>query len=274
MSQRLQAVFASPVQGTTRLVAYLMAGDPDEERTLRRLFGLARHGADILEVGIPFSDPIADGPVIQAAGQRALAHGMTLRRTLALVREFRAKHAAPVLLMGYLNPLLQFGWEKFVRSAADCGVDGLIIPDLPWREGQSLRQLAQAQVGSNLTFIPMLAQTSRREDIQALASERDGFVYVLSRNGVTGGEAGIAEPVREFIRSLAQELSLPRVIGFGIQRVEQVRRLADVAEGVVVGSALVARFAALDKAVADPAETVRREEEIYTWVESLKGYSE
>jgi len=273
MSQRLQATLDLPVRGITRVVTYLMAGDPDEARSLRRLRGLADHGVDILEIGIPFSDPIADGPVIQAAGQRALAQGMTLQRTLELVRELRATHETPVLLMGYLNPLLQYGWEKFVRTAVDCGVDGLIIPDLPWREGQALRKLAQSRVGNRLTFIPMLAQTSQLEDVRALAGEGQGFVYVLSRNGITGGEAGIPEPVRDFIRELANELSLPRFIGFGIQKVEQVRRLAEVAEGVVVGSALVARFAALDAAGFDAAEAVRCEEEIYTWVKSLKGYS-
>lgn len=277
MSERLKKVFSTPPAGITRLVAYVMAGDPDAETSLRRLKGLADAGVDVLELGIPFSDPMADGPVIQAAGDRALKGGMRVEKALELVRDFRRDCETPLLIMSYLNPLLHYGWEAFVQDAARAGVDGLILPDLPWREGQVLRARAKERVGNGLAFVPILAQTSETEDILALKAEEarfsaeGSFVYVLAKNGITGGEAAIPLPVRNFIKGLRESLALPRCVGFGIQHPEQVRRLARIAEGVIVGSALVERFAHIDTAGLKQKEILTAEREIYAWLVGLKS---
>ncbi|MFZ3133000.1 MAG: tryptophan synthase subunit alpha [Desulfosporosinus sp.] len=271
MSKRLEAVFSQPAKGKTRLVVYLMAGDPTPETTLRRIKGLADHGVDVLELGVPFSDPIADGPVIQAAGERALKGGMTLAKTLELVRKFRASHETPVLLMGYLNPLLRFGWDKFVQNAVEAGVDGLILPDLPWREGTNLRLETKRLVGTQLSFIPIIAQTSQAEELLELSKVSQGFVYVLSRNGITGGEAEISPQVTEFINGLEKHTQLPRCVGFGIQTAEQVRRLAEYCDGVIVGSAIVRQFSELDKKELSATELRQEEAGVFEWVAELKG---
>lgn len=271
MSKRLEAIFLQPAKGSTRLIAYLMAGDPTPETSLRRLKGLADHGVDILEFGVPFSDPIADGPVIQSAGERALRGGMTLVKTLELVRGFRASHETPVLLMSYLNPLLRYGWGKFVLDAVDAGVDGLILPDLPWREWKNLRTETKRLVGTQLSFIPIVAQTSQAEDLLELSMGSQGFVYVLSRNGITGGEAEISPKVTEFITSLEQQTHLPRCVGFGIQTAKQVRRLAEYCDGVIIGSAIVRRFSELDKKELSETELFKEEGAIFEWVAELNS---
>ncbi|MDI6879325.1 MAG: tryptophan synthase subunit alpha [Desulfitobacteriaceae bacterium] len=271
MSERLEQVFQGSPRGLTRLVAYVMAGDPSYEMSLRRLRGLAASGVDVLELGVPFSDPMADGPIIQAAGERALAGGMTLSKVLRLVREFRREATTPLLLMSYLNPLLRYGWDQFVLDAVESGVDGLILPDLPWREGQALRERTAERVGNRLTFIPMVAQTSEEEDIQALQDEKRGFVYVLSRNGITGGEAEMPAQVRAYIAKLHEMLSLPRCVGFGIQKREQVEVLAGICEGVIVGSALVDRLAHLDAAGLEGEGLRTKEAKVYTWLAGLKA---
>ena len=269
MSKRLEAIFSQPAKGRTRLIAYLMAGDPTPETSLRRLKGLADHGIDILEFGVPFSDPMADGPVIQSAGERALRGGMTLVKTLDLVRKFRVSHETPVLLMSYLNPLLRYGWGKFVQDAVEAGVDGLILPDLPWREGKNLRTETQRLVGTQLSFIPIVAQTSQAEDLLELSIGSQGFVYVLSKNGITGGEAEISPKVTEFINSLEQQTHLPRCVGFGIQTAEQVHRLAEYCDGVIIGSAIVRRFSELDKKELSETELFKEEAGIFDWIAGL-----
>lgn len=271
MSERLNAVFKIPPIGVTRLVSYIMAGDPNVETSLRRLRGLADYGVDVLELGVPFSDPMADGPVIQAAAERALAAKITVKKTLDLVREFRSTNkTTPLLLMSYLNPLITYGWDQFVQDAVDAGVDGFILPDLPWREGRGLRARTKRLVGKQLTFIPMIAQTSREQDIQAVAPETEGFAYVLSRNGITGGEVEIPTAVSEFINRLGESLQIPRCVGFGIQKPEQVHVLAKVCEGVVVGSALVDRFARLDQGQLEAGELIDQEKAVFEWLASLK----
>lgn len=271
MSKRLETVFSQSAKGKTRLVAYLMAGDPTPESTLRRLKGLADHGVDVLELGVPFSDPIADGPVIQAAGERALRAGMSLTKTLELVRKFRASHETPVLLMSYLNPLLRYGWSKFVQDAVEAGVDGLILPDLPWREGANLRAETRRLVGTQLSFIPIVAQTSQPEDLLELTKVSQGFVYVLSRNGITGGEAQVSTEVLEFISAIQQHTHLPRCVGFGIQNREQVDRLASYCDGVIVGSAIVQQFFELDKKDISEVERLTSERLIFKWVAELNS---
>lgn len=270
MSERLNAVFKSEPTGVTRLVSYIMAGDPSVETSLRRLRGLADHGVDVLELGVPFSDPMADGVVIQAAAERALNAHMTVKNTLDLVRKFRKTHDTPLLLMSYLNPLLRYGWDQLVEDAVDAGVDGFILPDLPWSEGQGLRTRTKKRVGNRLAFIPMIAQTSREQDVEAVSRETEGFAYVLSRNGITGGEVEIPANVRNFIENLGNSLQIPRCVGFGIQKPEQVRTLAKVCDGVVVGSALVKAFAKLDQNHLEDHDLIKQEKEVFTWLASLK----
>jgi len=270
MSERLERVMNNPPEGETRLITYLLAGDPDSEITVRRLKELADQGVDILELGVPFSDPMADGPVIQAAAERALAKRMTVKKTLDIVAAFRKTHETPILLMSYLNPLLKYGWDKFIMDAVQAGVDGLILPDLPWKEGNALRSRSAELVGDRLTFIPMIAQTSEEEDVRTLADVEKGFVYVLSRNGITGGEAVIPQEVQDFISSLRQSLSVPYCVGFGIQKREQVLGLAGICDGVIVGSALVERFAQLDRDNLSQKELILKEQEVCRWVAGLK----
>jgi len=266
----LNSVFRAEGDKKMKLISYLMAGDPGFEPSLRRLKGLAETGVDILELGVPFSDPMADGPVIQAAAQRALANGMTVAKTLELVESFRQTHETPLVIMSYLNPLLQYGWARFVQVAVTVGVDGLIIPDLPWGEGKELRQSASNLVGDKLAFIPMIAQTSQAEDIQLLAHESTGFAYVLSRNGITGGEVDIPEQTLDLMENLRQQLNLPLCVGFGIQKAEQVRQLARVTDGVIIGSALVQKFTQLDQCYLQENEVRAGEEVIYSWLKSLR----
>lgn len=269
MSQLLEKALKIKGPG---LITYLMAGDPDPDTTLRRLLGLARSGVNVLELGVPFSDPIADGPVIQAAGLRALEASMDLKKVLKLVHAFRQQNQdTPLVLMSYLNPLLSYGYEHFLKDAVQAGVDGLILPDLPWRESQAFRQKAHEVAENQLVFIPMIAQTSLPEHIQSLTELEDGFVYVLSRNGITGGQAEIPPHILNYIQNLKENLTLPRYVGFGIQAPEQVAKLSEVCEGVVVGSALVKKFAQIDALNLPEDEKVKREQEVYQWITSLRG---
>ncbi|AFM02021.1 tryptophan synthase, alpha chain [Desulfitobacterium dehalogenans ATCC 51507] len=253
------------------LITYLMAGDPDSETTLRRLTGLGEVGVDILELGVPFSDPIADGSVIQSAGLRALQQGINLKKVLNLVARFRKENQdTPLLLMSYLNPLLHYGYDRFLNDAFTAGVDGLILPDLPWRESTPFRQRAYELLQDRLAFIPMIAQTSRPNHIHDLAQEQKGFVYVLSRNGITGGDAEIPLQTLQFIHSLQTVLSTPCYVGFGIQSSAQVHKLSQACQGVIVGSALVKKFAELDSRPLPEQELRCREQDIYTWIGSLR----
>lgn len=276
MSERLKRAFRGRPDGVTRLVAYLMAGDPDTETSLRRLKGLAGVGVDVLELGIPFSDPMADGPVIQSAGERALRAGVGVETALEIIRDFRREYETPLLIMSYLNPLLHYGWETFIEDAAAAGADGLILPDLPWSEGRILREKAKERVGSRLAFVPILAQTSEKDDILLLQAEEErfkedgSFVYVLAKNGITGGESEIRESVRSFVKGVREYVSMPRCVGFGVQNKEQVRLLEGITEGIIIGSALVDRFAAIDAAALTPNMILNAEREVYAWLARLK----
>ncbi|MEM5816613.1 MAG: tryptophan synthase subunit alpha [Desulfitobacterium hafniense] len=280
MSDRLETALAKARLKTPEnplgmgLITYLMAGDPDSDTTLRRLSGLVKAGVDILELGVPFSDPIADGPVIQSAGLRALQQGMNLQKVLNLAARFRKENqSTPLLLMSYLNPLIHYGYDRFLTEAFAAGVDGLILPDLPWRESTPFRQRAYELLQDRLAFIPMIAQTSLPAHIHGLAQEQKGFVYVLSRNGITGGDAEIPPQTRQFIDSLQTALSAPCYVGFGIQSPTQVHTLSQACQGVIVGSALVQKFAELDACALPAHELVHREQDIYAWIGSLRKTS-
>lgn len=238
MSERLRATFDSlHALGRTALIPFIMAGDPSVEATAAILDALPAAGADIIELGIPFSDPMADGPAIQAAGNRALAAGMTLRAVLSLAQSFRKKHPdVPLILMGYYNPILQMGLDVFAENAHLSGVDGVIIVDLPPEEQGDLHTLLHAK---HISFIRLIAPTTGEERLQRLLEDADGFVYTIAVKGITGAGSSTAEALGERIAQIRKHTRLPIVAGFGIKTAEQAAALKGIANGVVIGSALV-----------------------------------
>jgi tryptophan synthase alpha chain len=221
------------------LVTYLMGGDGGPDATLAHVRACAAAGADVIELGFPFSDPIADGPVIQKAAMRAMAAGTTLASVLELARRARAEVAVPLVLMGYLNPVLAHGVERLVKDCAAAGVDGLILPDLPPEEAGELRRLARAHDVATVFF---LAPTSTAARERAVLESSTGFIYFVSVTGVTGARTGVPDvgPQVQRIRAASQ---VPVAVGFGISGPQQAREMAAFADGVVVGSALVERLA-------------------------------
>jgi tryptophan synthase alpha chain len=222
--------------GEPGLVAYVTAGDPTLERTAEILVSLAQNGADVIEVGVPFSDPLADGPVIQRASERALAGGATLRRTLDLIRDTRAKIAAPIVLFSYVNPILRMGEDAFVAAAAAAGVDGVLVLDLPVEEAGPFRGRL---VAAGLDPIFLLSPTTTDGRIRASADLGRGFLYVISRLGVTGARDQLAGDVEPLVRRIRAQSTLPLALGFGISKPEHVAQVGRWADAAVVGSALV-----------------------------------
>jgi tryptophan synthase alpha chain len=233
-------------------IAFVTAGDPSLGRTYETALALERGGVDVLELGVPFSDPLADGPVIQRASERALAAGTTLSGVLDLVRRLRATSRMPILLFTYLNPLLRYGLERVARDAREAGVDGVLVTDLPPEEALSWREIAGA-VGLDTVFLA--APTTGTERLRAIAAASRGFVYAVSRTGVTGEREAVSADAGELLGRLRALTREPVALGFGISTPEQVREAAAVADGVVVGSALV-RFLE-ERPDGDVAERVR-----------------
>lgn len=223
----------SPLPG---LVAYVTAGDPDLARTAEILVSLARSGADLLEVGIPFSDPLADGPVIQRASERALAGGATLRGALAMIGRARAAIDAPIVIFTYANPVLRMGEAAFVAAAADAGVDGVLVLDLPVEEAGPFRNRL---VDSSLDPIFLLSPTTSDARIRISSDLGRGFLYVISRLGVTGARDQVATDAEALVARVRAHSDLPLALGFGISTPEQVAAVARWADAAVVGSALV-----------------------------------
>ncbi len=223
------------------LVAFVSAGDPDPETSLAIVSGLPRAGADLIELGMPFSDPVADGPVIQAAGQRALASGASMRRTLELVRSFRAHdQETPLVLMGYFNPILAMGVEAFADAAGAAGVDGLVVVDLPPEEEAELRSPAD---GAGLRLIRLTTPTTDEARLAEVLAGASGFVYHVSITGITGAAAPDPDAVSGAVARVRRHTALPVAVGFGIKTPEQAAAVARVADAAVVGSALVAKVA-------------------------------
>jgi len=218
------------------LIPYLAAGDPDLGRSRSLVAAVARGGADIVEIGVPFSDPIADGPVNQRAAERALRNGVTLGSCLDLAAAVRSDGGPPVVLFTYYNPIHRMGCEPFAKTAAASGVDGVLVTDLPPEEAGDLRGALVAQ-GVDLIFL--LSPTSSRERVDRICREASGFVYFVSRTGVTGAREELPPELAEQVRSARQVSRLPIAVGFGISVPEQVKAVAAFADGVVVGSALV-----------------------------------
>jgi tryptophan synthase alpha chain len=218
------------------LVAYVTAGDPNLQRTSEILAELSRSGADVLEVGVPFSDPLADGPVIQRASERALASKTTLRGVLKMIKETRAQIAAPIVLFTYANPILRMGEDAFVKAAADAGVDGVLMLDLPVEEAGAFRAKL---IAAGIDPIFLLSPTTTDARIREAAALGRGFLYVISRLGVTGARAEVAQDAETLVERIRAQSDLPLALGFGISSPEQVSQVAQWVDAAVVGSALV-----------------------------------
>lgn len=244
-------------EGRAGLVTYVMAGDPDAATTARILAGLPAAGADVIELGMPFSDPMADGPAIQAAGLRALAGGMTLAGTLDLVRGFRAGDAeTPLVLMGYFNVLFAYGVDRFMRDARAAGADGVIVVDLPPEEAGEAAPQAAAQ---GLDFIRLATPTSDDRRLPRILEGASGFLYYVSILGITGTRSVDADAVREAVTRLRRHTTMPVAVGFGIKTPEAAAAIARHADAAVVGSAIVQSVAdTLDDAGKATGATVPR----------------
>ncbi|WP_085676591.1 MULTISPECIES: tryptophan synthase subunit alpha [unclassified Pseudomonas] len=239
---RLEQRFAElKTEGRSALVTFVTAGDPGYDASLQILKGLPAAGADVIELGMPFTDPMADGVAIQLATLRALEAGQTLAKTLQMVREFRVdNHSTPIVLMGYYNPIHRFGVDKFVTEAKQAGVDGLIIVDLPPEHDAELATPAQA---AGIDFIRLTTPTTDDARLPRVLERSSGFVYYVSVAGVTGAGSATTEHVTEAIARLRRHTDLPISVGFGIRTPEQAANIARLADGVVVGSALVDKIA-------------------------------
>jgi tryptophan synthase alpha chain len=252
MSRIAQKFQAMKPQGRRALIPYITAGDPEPWITVPLMHALVKSGADILELGVPFSDPMADGPVIQRAAERALRHKISLRQVLAMVREFREKDATtPVVLMGYLNPVEVMGYERFARDAAAAGVDGALTVDLPPEEAREFEAALQSQ---GLDTIFLISPTSSRERIKLIARAARGFIYYVSLRGVTGASHLDVREVAAKLKEIRQQSDLPLGVGFGISSPETAAQVAEIADAVVVGSAVVKR---VEEAVAAPDKILK-----------------
>ncbi|MCX7852333.1 MAG: tryptophan synthase subunit alpha [Caldilineales bacterium] len=235
---RIASTFArARAEGRGAFMPYWPVGYPDIPTSLAILEDLAAAGADLIEVGVPFSDPLADGPTIQAATQQALGHGVTPATCLETVRTLRAHGVTvPLVLMGYVNPILAYGSERFVAAAAAAGADGLIVPDLPPDEAAEIEALCQQH---GLAFICLVAPTSTPERIALAAGHSRGFLYLVSVTGITGARAELPRHLAEFVGRVRQHTDLPLAVGFGISTPDQAEAVAAIADGVIVGSALI-----------------------------------
>jgi tryptophan synthase alpha chain len=256
MTTRIDARFAElKKQGRSAFVTFVMAGDPDPKTSLDIIKALPKAGADIIELGMPFTDPMADGPSIQAAGLRALKAGMTLTKTLDLVRGFRKDDdATPMVLMGYYNPIYIYGVEKFLADAKAAGVDGLIIVDLPPEEDA---ELCLPAMKAGLNFIRLATPTTDDKRLPAVLANTSGFVYYVAITGITGAAAADSKTVGEAVARIKRHTNLPVCVGFGIRTPDAARAIAENANGSVVGTALVdALRASLDAEGRATAKTV------------------
>jgi tryptophan synthase alpha chain len=223
-------------RGERALVPFLTAGDPDLAATQALVLALAQAGADLIEIGIPFSDPLGDGPVIQRASERALRSGTSLRRVLELVKALRPQLDVPLVLMGYTNPILAMGEQRFAEAAAAVGVDGVIVVDLPPEEGE---ELFGALAGAGVDSVLLAAPTTQPKRLAMLAGRTRGFLYYVSLTGVTGARSELARGIEESVRAVRALSDVPVCVGFGVSTPEQVREIGRFADGVAVGSALI-----------------------------------
>lgn len=238
-------------------IGFLTAGDPTFEDSYNNIMAMVRGGADLIEIGIPFSDPIAEGPVIQEANVRALSKGMTTDRAFELAQKVRSQTDIPICFMTYLNPVFKYGYDRFFERCREIGVDGLICPDMPFEEKHEASDIAQRY---DISVISLIAPTSE-ERIRMIASEADGFIYVVSSMGVTGVRSEIKTDLAHIMESVRKHAKVPAAIGFGISKPEQAEKMSQLADGVIVGSAMV-------KLVAKYGSEAP--EHIYEYVKSMK----
>ena len=238
---RIKKTFANLKKKNKKALGiFLTAGDPDLETSLDILINLPKNGADFIEIGMPFSDPMADGPVIQESSERALKSGMNLEKCLSLVKTFREKNnEVPIILMGYYNPIYKYGKEIFVKKALEYGVDGLIIVDLPPEEDEELYNYSEKH---NLSLIRLITPTTNKKRLADILNDATGFVYYVSITGITGTQAANPDEVLLKINNIRQYTKLPVVIGFGIRTPEQALKMASISDGIVVGSAIVEKI--------------------------------
>ena len=261
-TSRIAATFARlREQHSPGLVTYVTAGDPDLPRTEGILRALDRAGADVLEVGVPFSDPLADGPVIQRATERALASGTTLAGVLELIGRLRSDLRAPIVIFSYANPILRFGAERFADTARAAGVDGVLVLDLPIEEADGFRAMLDAR---GIDTILLLSPTTTDARLRQAAALGSGFLYAISRLGVTGARESLAEGAEQMVRRIREVTNLPVALGFGISKPDHVREVGQWADAAVVGSALVNVIA--EAGASDTLDT--RVEEYVRWLKS------
>jgi len=229
---RIQATF----KGRKPLIAYITAGDPTPERTPELVFALERGGADVIELGVPFSDPIADGPVIQRGAERALKAGTNVKRVLEIAQTIRERSQIPLLLFTYLNPVMKYGIDKLARDAKAAGIDGCLLTDVSVEEAGGY---VDAMRGADLDTVFLAAPTSTPERLKLVAKYSSGFIYLVSRTGITGEQSTVSESAAPLVKAMRAITKLPLAVGFGISTPEQAREVAQLADGVVVGSALV-----------------------------------
>ena len=238
---RIKKTFANLKKNNKKALGiFLTAGDPDLETSLDILVNLPKNGADFIEIGMPFSDPMADGPVIQESSERALKSGMNLEKCLSLVKTFREKNnEVPIILMGYYNPIYKYGREIFVKKALEYGVDGLIIVDLPPEEDEELYNYSEKH---NLSLIRLITPTTNKKRLARILNDATGFIYYVSITGITGTQAANPDDVLLKLNNVRQYTKLPVVIGFGIRTTEQALKMARISDGIVVGSAVVEKI--------------------------------
>lgn len=263
---RIDRRFAAlQAEGRAALVTFISAGDPDLETSQKILDGLPEAGADVIELGMPFSDPMADGPAIQASSLRALEAGQTMEKTLNMVKQFRVRDdETPIVLMGYYNPIYRYPGEAFLDDAAAAGVDGLIIVDLP---PEADDELCVPAMSRGLNFIRLATPTTDAKRLPKVLNNTSGFVYYVSITGITGSAAPNAQKVRENITRIKASTDLPVAVGFGVKTAEQAAALADAADGVVVGSAIVNQIS--DSLTSDGKATGKTVSAVLDLVKSL-----
>jgi tryptophan synthase alpha chain len=258
---RIASMFeAARARGEAALVAYVMGGDPDLATSKAAALACAEAGADLIEIGMPFSDPIADGPTIQRAAERALAAGTTVADCIALAAALRARADVRIALMGYVNPVLSYGLERFFADAAQAGVDAVILPDVPPEESGEIRALADR---AGVKVVCLLAPTSTAARRCAAADVASGFIYFVSVTGVTGARKALPADLAAQVSEVRAACPVPVVVGFGVGTPEQAREVARLADGVVVGSAIVSR-------IAEKGSRKERAERVRRFVRSLK----
>lgn len=239
-------------------IAFMTAGDPSFDKTVEYVLEMVRAGADLIELGIPFSDPIADGPVIQAANLRAFSEGINTDRAFDMVREIRKFTDVPLVFLTYLNPVFKYGYNRFFKRCVECGVDGLVIPDLPFEEKAEVEDIAK---GSCVDIISLITPTSE-DRIKSIAGSASGFLYVVSSMGVTGVRSEINTDLESILKAIRLVTDVPTAIGFGISNPKQAKQMAQYADGVIVGSAIVKIIAQYGKEAAQP---------LYDYVSSMKA---